>query len=298
MTPFWILLILILTALALPAAEAKKSGLWFFVAAALSFLVVVLPLFVFFFSAFMVPEWKGACAQGWVDCFIVGKLGLTPLVLAATAALYRVEVLRDNQNPKPWIVVAIFLGALIATVCVIFGLICLPWQRWMLVPIYVAIWYAIRSVLLIATSHFGLKPYLVGLLGTFPFWLISGVWSRGLFDTLPDKAPTGCFIVTAASRGHPRCVGPFVEVFRHGRPLRANHQLIVFWQFEDRWRKAAPHSHTLCRKLYNRAGPAIASRIRSPWLADLVYLSLKPLELLLRQINHQTKERYAPRQMD
>jgi hypothetical protein len=36
------------------------------------------------------------------------------------------------------------------------------------------------------------------------------------------------------------------------------------------------------RKIYNHAGPVIARRMTSPWLADLTFLALKPLEWLAR----------------
>jgi len=45
------------------------------------------------------------------------------------------------------------------------------------------------------------------------------------------------------------------------------------------WSRRFPRSHALGRKIYNRCGPVIARRISSPWLADLVFLVLKPGEL-------------------
>lgn len=293
MSPVWIILFLILFALALPAVLESNSWPWFFIALVLSFFGVMLPLFVFFFSSFLIMdlEWKGACQHGWLDCFIVGKLALTPFVLAATAALYRVDILRSGQNKERWVVVSFFLGAMIATVCFVFGLVSFGWRMWLLVPLYVAIWYSVRAAQLISAAGFNFWTYLSALLGSLPFWVASGFWSRSVFESLPDKAPSGCFIVTAASRGHAGCVGPFIEIAHNGRNLQVNQQLIVFWQFENFWQKQSPRSHAMFRKVYNRAGPVIAARIKSPWLADVVYLALKPAELIVRRINHKTKER-------
>src|SRR5688572_24578537 len=53
---------------------------------------VLVPLMVFFASVLAIPDWKGECAHGWWDCFHLGKLALTPLVLWASLALYLVEV--------------------------------------------------------------------------------------------------------------------------------------------------------------------------------------------------------------
>lgn len=303
MIQYGIILILILVALALPAADQRNSWPWFFVALVLSFFGVILPLFVFFFSSFLIfnLDWKGACRHGWVDCFILGKLALTPFVLAATAALYRVDILRSGEERKRWIIVAILLGALIAAVCFIFGVTYMHWQLWLLVPLYVAIWYAIRAGQLMAPAGFGPGTYLRGLLGTLPFWIASGWWSHHIFTSLPDKVPARCFIVTAASRGHTSCVGPLIKTSHNGRVVYATRQLLTFWQLENIWHAWAPLSHAIFRKAYNRLGPILASCIQSPWLADAVFYALKPAEWLARLClslsrNHSFEE-WAERQL-
>jgi hypothetical protein len=288
MSAFWIILIGILSALALPPAVKEKSWCRFFIALILSFAGVVLPLFVFLFSSFMEPEWKGACACGWLGCFIMGKLALVPLVLLATAALYALEILRVEKRIRRWIVVGIFLGAIVASICFVFGLVCIGFEAdtpklWLLVPFYVSAWYSIRAVQLIKAARFDFWTLLVSLIGSFPFWLASWYWSRGLFASLPDKAPSDCFIVTAAGHGHATFVGPRFEIERKGRSVLANQQLIIFWQFENLWRDHFPRSHAMFRKIYNRVGPIVAHRISSPWLADLTFFALKPLEWLATQ---------------
>ena len=281
-----IILLLILLALALPVGIERKSWLHLVGAMVVSFFAVVLPLFVFSLSSLMVPEWKGACHYGWVDCFIVGKLALTPFVLAATAALYKTEVLRADVFQERWTVIGIFLGAIVATVCFIFGLICLEWNPIMLVPLYVAVWYVLRAIQFVRLARFKWHTYFKALLGTTPFWLASWWWSRQVYESLPNEAPQGCFVVTAAGRGHVKFVGPFREMEHRGRKVRANQQLITLWQFEDFWRGNWPCSHRLFRRFYNRFGPKLAAQIHSPWVADLIFLALKPLEILANFINH------------
>ena len=298
MNPLLLILFLILLGLALPVALRRKSWGWFFAAMILSFVIVVLPLFVFFLSGFMEPEWKGACRHGWVDCFIVGKLALAPLVLFATAALYSLEVVRVEKPVARGIVIGVFLGAVIATVCLVFGLVCIGWQPWMLVPFYVAVWYSIRAVQLIGTAGLSFWNYFIALIGSLPFWVASCWWSQKAYQDLPNQAPSGCFIVTAATRGHPKMVGPLVPIQHHGREQAANRQLITFWELESRWRHHAPRSHSSFRKIYNRVGPVIAARILSPWLADAAWLALKPLEITARLINHHASQNHEPRQMD
>ncbi|HEY3760820.1 MAG TPA: DUF6688 family protein [Verrucomicrobiae bacterium] len=275
--------------LALPALK-RKSWCQFFIAVISSFLVVLLPLFVFFLSSLMGPDWKGDCTYGWLNCFIVGKLALTPLVLLATAALYSLEILRVENRAARWIVVGIFLGAIVSSVCFGFGLVCIgfeahaPLKGWLLVPFYIAIWYSIRAIQLIKATYLDFKARLISLALSLPFWLVSWWWSRSLFASLPDQQPS-CFIVTAAGRGHAIFVGRHIEIEHNGRNVLVNQQLITFWQFENRWQNFSPRSHQVFRCGYNRIGPVIAARIKSPWFADFVYLTLKPFELVAEIIN-------------
>ncbi len=43
---------------------------------------------------------------------------------------------------------------------------------------------------------------------------------------------------------------------------------------------ACPKWHRFLRQIYNRWGMPLARRIQSPWIADLIYVSLKPAEWL------------------
>jgi hypothetical protein len=273
----------LLAALALPPALKQKSWKTFFAALGLSFFGVLLPLFVFLFSAFLVPEWKGGCRHGWLDCFHLGKLALTPLVLAATTALYALDIYRVANRTRQWIVMGIFLGAIIASVCFVFGIVTTGGQPgaalWLLVPFYVSVWYGIRAGQLAKTAGFGVAPYLRAFSCSLPFWLAGWFWSRYTYASLPDQPPS-CFVVTATARGHESIVGPFFEINHGGRIRRANRQLITLWHFEALWRAHAPLSHALFRRAYNRLGPAVAGRITSPGMADLAHLAIKPVELL------------------
>jgi hypothetical protein len=274
----------ILLALAAPPAYVEGSWKRFGQTLALSFVGVVLPLIVFLLSAFLVPEWKGGCKLGWVDCFHLGKLALLPLVLWATGAWYAVEVLRVEHRTSSRIVLPLWMGASVAGICLVFGVISLGaggrvdggWL-WLFVPFYVAVWHGARAVQLSRAGKVRAFEYLLALLGSVPFWIISVFWSRQIYESLPDNPPS-CFVVTAAARGHESVVGPFVEVRRRGRVRRANQQLLTLWQFEALWQVSAPRSHQIFRRAYNVIGPAVARRIVLPWLADLAYLCLKPVE--------------------
>jgi len=281
--PF-IILGVILIGLTSPTAWGKRSVKRFAVATVVAVFGVVLPLFVFFFSAFLVPDWKGGCDHGWIDCFYLGKLALTPLVLWATGALYVLEN-RLAQSVNRLIVLGLFTGAMVASACFVFGLATFGppsgMMVWLLVPFYVAVWHGVRAAQCMRNSGFGPRSFLLAVCGSIPFWIGSLIWSRRIYESLPNNSPD-CFVVTAAARGHEPIVGPFVQVIRRGKMRHANQQLVTLWQFEALWQARAPRSHALFRRFYNRLGPAVAGRIQSPWLADMVWVAIKPIEWLAK----------------
>ncbi len=241
---------------------------------------IILPLGIFLLSSIMVPDWKGGCSHGWIDCFNRGKVALLPIVLWASAALL-VEETGPNNPPQPWVVRGLFLGAVVSGICLIFGCsdgiglervsLCL------LCPFYVCVWHGLRMWQLQRAAKCEAKYFVAALAKTLPFWIASVIWSKRVYASLPDKSPD-CFIVTAASRGHPSVVGPLTEVRRAGRIRSANKQLLIFWQFEALWSSRAPRTHAAFRSIYNRLGPIIARQITSSWQADAVYAALKPME--------------------
>lgn len=281
----WSLPLLVSIALALPPALRKRSWARFFIALGLSFVGTVVPLLIFVLSAFLVPDWKGACRFGWLDCFHCGKLALTPFVLWASAALYAVEVLRIQDPGRCWIRHGVFLGAVISTVCLVVGVMTARRElaAFLVVPSYVSVWYVYRSSRLIKDS--GVEPFRYGVsfLSTLPFWVASVILSRRCYLALPDQHPS-CFIVTAAMRGHEQVVGPFFIVTRCGLQRKVNQQLVTLWRLERAWTRCSPGSHSAFRKVYNTVGPVLARQISSPLGADVIYLAVKPVEFLGRLV--------------
>lgn len=261
---------------------------------------LLLPIIAFLGSCLLGPDWKGDCPNGWIDCLTVGKLALLPLVLWASAAWYAVEIHRvtAETRARPWIVLGFLHGAAVSLACCWYLLI--RWQETgfvpdglrldprslaflsaLLLPFYVAAGYSIRAGQLVRAAKLKPSAYLKSLLIALPCWIASVSWAKQSFAALPDKSPD-CFVVTAASRGHPAFVGPFTEITHHGRRRRANRQLVTFWQFEERWQRRAPASHAVFRRIYNFVGPVLARHLTRRWLADLTWFALKPAELLAR----------------
>ena len=276
-------------ALAAPAiaesGSVKRFG-WALLTAAFG---IILPLTVFFLSAFLTPGSKSVCENGWFDCFHAGKLWLTPLVLWATGALYVREVFAPSPPYQQSLSHGLFMGVLVASGCSVYGWV---WGHlsagpeatiWLLVPSYLAVWYGIRLLQILECSNPTAREYSLSFLSSLPFWIISALWSHRIFESLPKNRPaTTCFVATAAMEGHPILVGPFIEISRNGHTRRANHQLIALWSLEARWQQLSPISHAAFRHIYNRIGPIVAQRITSPWLADVIYVALKPAEWIAR----------------
>lgn len=285
--------ILIHLGMALPPALRDRSWKRLGIALVLSFFGIVLPIFVFSVSAFLVPNWKGGCHHGWLDCFHVGKLALLPLVLWASAAFYMVEIFRTSNRTRAWITLGFFIGAIVSSVCFGFGIILLfgsrwhdivnGWSFWLLVPLYVSVWYLMRTWQLLEAPGTTPKTLVTTILGTTPFWIAAVIWSRKYYASLPD-APPSCFIATAAMRGHPVVVGSRFHVNHYGEGRYATRQLLTLWLFEELWMNLAPWSHAKFRRFYNIIGPAIASRITTPFLADVAFLAIKPAEIMARGI--------------
>ncbi|HEX4265489.1 MAG TPA: DUF6688 family protein [Verrucomicrobiae bacterium] len=278
-------LILTLCGMALPRSLKEKSIKDFLLGALFSFLGILLPVGFFFLSALLVPDSRDNCFHGWLDCFHLGKLAMTPFVIWASAALYAVEVYQVKDRTRPWIVLGFFGGAIVSTLCAIYGfLTSIDGLILLGVPIYTAIWYVVRTVQLVRAANTSFFSLLITAASSVPFWAVGVFASYFKYATLPQHPPD-CFVVTAASRGHLGFVGPFHSVQRRGHTRIVNQQLITLWQFEALWRRRVPRVHAAFRRAYNVLGPLVARRINRPWMADICYLTIKPFELCARILN-------------
>ena len=274
-----------------------------------AFLVVVLPLTLFLLSLMLGPECKAAAPYGAVNSYQSGKIMLLPIALWATAGLYSVEILR-RVPPRRWAAGGLVSGAVMSVVTLgIFFVVDLglptwfearrPWQPPMTwgdlvgpaiiyaLPGYITAWYVWRAWQVVGAKRVEVDEPLTVIGVNAPLWLATALYTRHVYDALPAEC-SGCFIVTAATSGHPAIVGPFVEL-ASGR--RVNRQLVRFWRFEAAWRARHPASHAAARRVYDRVAPPIAARMRSRWCADVVYLVLKPLELLVAGATSATPRR-------
>jgi hypothetical protein len=122
-----------------------------------------------------------------------------------------------------------------------------------------------------------------------------------LYAALPPQPPD-CYIATAAARGHPSIVCSSVVELKSGKHLQINQQLQRLKCFELALMVLSPSLHGLVRRVYDVVGKRLAARIRNPYLADIAYLFLVPVEwisfltlkLFIPRIESISKKIYRP----
>jgi hypothetical protein len=94
----------------------------------------------------------------------------------------------------------------------------------------------------------------------------------------PQHSSCGHYLCTVAARGHARLVRPLRIGRRRGAPILVNRQLAIANAFEDLLHERWPRFGRAARRVYDRLGLPVSRLIRSPWLADAIYLVMKPAE--------------------
>ncbi len=125
----------------------------------------------------------------------------------------------------------------------------------------------------------GVVTWLAAYLGA---WRTSVLWMLQEYAKLPTTPPEGCYVSTAAARGHRRLVGAEEYAARSGKVYRVNDQMRYLKAAELLLAALSPPAHRVCRQIYDLIGPKLAARLVHPLLADAAYLSLKPAEWLCR----------------
>lgn len=97
------------------------------------------------------------------------------------------------------------------------------------------------------------------------------------YQALPTSPPGGCYIASAAARGHGWLVGARRVGFAGGVYL-VNRQLRRLKCAEIALAALCPSAHRLVRRVYDTVGPALARGMRCRWVADAAYLTLWPIE--------------------
>lgn len=229
------------------------------------------------------PDWRdqGTAAWPYMTRGDAAWIYFPPYVMA-NFLVARVVISPDFAE-HTWLPRLSFITCILISLLFVAGYNAEPFTR--VFPASTAIAYAVGTMVYCrGRPRPGASRWQISL---FTAWLTSAVstvyvsvlQARRMVAELPDTAPPGCFIVTAAARGHRRYVGSDIDP---ATGHITNRQLIVFRAFEAWLQQNATRLHAILRRLYNRFGPVVARQIRRRWQADLVYTMLKPVEWLLR----------------
>ena len=109
-------------------------------------------------------------------------------------------------------------------------------------------------------------------------WTETAGWSLSEKVALPNVQTNEHYLCTVAAGGHRRLVKPLRPGVRRGHCVVVNRQLCVANAFEQLLEERTPRFHRLVRGLYDRLGYPIARHIRSPYVADAIYIVMKPAE--------------------
>jgi hypothetical protein len=103
---------------------------------------------------------------------------------------------------------------------------------------------------------------------------------EGVFAQIKPPAGDCHYLCTVAAQGHPRLVKPERMGRRRGQPVLVNRQLAVANAFEDLLHERWPRFGRAARRLYDRLALPVSALIKSRWVADAIYLAMKPAEWL------------------
>jgi hypothetical protein len=143
--------------------------------------------------------------------------------------------------------------------------------------------YTIMSLALVRRfATYRMQMSLFRLMGVFSLisvymaaWRISINQMLEAYVLLPKEQPGGCYICTAAARGHGWVVKSQVFDLTSGRTMHVNDQMRTLKCAELVLAQLAPPMHTACRMIYDRLGPPLAALLIHPLLADAAYLAFK-----------------------
>ena len=109
-------------------------------------------------------------------------------------------------------------------------------------------------------------------------WTETADWTLSLKEAPQNIYYDEHYLCTVAAGGHKKIVKPIRKGVRHGHEIIVNRQLCVANAFEQILEEKTPHFHKLVRGVYDRYGFPVARLIKSKWIADIIYIMMKPLE--------------------
>lgn len=111
-------------------------------------------------------------------------------------------------------------------------------------------------------------------------WTQTSDWTLSQQIAPPNVEMDEHYLCTVAAAGHRKVVKPHRMGVRHGHRVTVNRQLCIANAFEQIMEERIPTIHRWVRGLYDTYGYPFAKKVRSPYLADIIYVLMKPAEYL------------------
>ncbi len=163
-------------------------------------------------------------------------------------------------------------------------------------PILLLLCLPILTIIMILLLVFGQKPdsFIRAFTDTYKHGFSQ-------LDHLCDNVDCGGhFLCSVAAGGHGEFVKPIRYGERGGNKIICNRQLLIANAFEEWVEEKFPGIHKMIRRNYNKVGDVIHRYyfvFNKKWIADLVYILMKPLELffllILYTFDQQPENRIA-----
>jgi putative membrane protein len=115
-------------------------------------------------------------------------------------------------------------------------------------------------------------------------WTETADWTLSLKEAPQNIEYDEHYLCTVAAGGHKKIVKPIRKGIRHGHEVIVNRQLCIANAFEQILEEKTPRFHKLVRGIYDRYGFPIARLIKSKWIADIIYILMKPLEWIFLMV--------------
>ena len=109
-------------------------------------------------------------------------------------------------------------------------------------------------------------------------WTETADWTLSLKEAPQNIEYDEHYLCTVAAGGHKKIVKPVRKGIRHGHEVIVNRQLCIANAFEQILEEKNPRFHKLVRGIYDRYDFPVARLIKSKWIADIIYILMKPLE--------------------
>ena len=141
-------------------------------------------------------------------------------------------------------------------------------------PIYAIIFmFPLLGIMIGILMLFGQAPDSV-----IKAWTETADWTLSLKEAPQNIEYDEHYLCTVAVGGHKKIVKPIRKGIRHGHEVIVNRQLCIANAFEQILEEKTPRFHNLVRGIYDRYGFPVARLIKSKWIADIIYILMKPLE--------------------